>query len=196
MRSFRERVSFGMSLVAVILSPAFAFSAVADDVVVTSATMEADSKGKVVTFKGDVVAEKDFILCSDELKVYYGENDEVKELIAVGNVRVSKGDKRAMGDRAVYDKGKNAIVITGNAMVEQCSDVVRGGKITVYTDSGSMTVEGGETPGKRVRAVIMPEKKCVEGSGKVTPRPTPLGVGAPKGGLGGIDEKFKCERPR
>ena len=176
MRSFRERVSFGMSLVAVILSPAFAFSAAAgDDVLVTSSTMEADSKGKVVTFKGDVVAEKDFILCSDELKVYYGENEEVKELIAVGNVRVSKGDKRAMGDRAVYDKGKNTIVITGNAMVEQCSDVVRGGKITVYTDSGSMAVEGGETPGKRVRAVIMPEKKCVEGSG---------------------DEKFKCERPR
>ena len=88
---------------------------------------------------------------------------------------MSKGDKSAMEDRAVYDKGKNAIVITGNAMVEQCSDVVRGGKITVYTDSDSMAVEGGETPGKRVRAVIMPEKKCVEGSG---------------------DEKFKCERPR
>ena len=50
-----------MSLVAVILSPAFAFSAVAgDDVLITSSTMEADSKGKVVTFKGDVVAEKRF----------------------------------------------------------------------------------------------------------------------------------------
>ena len=95
-----------MSLVAVILSPAFAFSAVADDVVVTSATMEADSKGKVVTFKGDVVAEKDFILCSDELKVYYGENEEVKELIAVGNVRVSKGDKRAMGTAPSTIKAK------------------------------------------------------------------------------------------
>ncbi len=164
-----------MSLVAVVLFPAFAFSAAAGDVVVTSMTMEADSKSKVVTFKGDVRAEKDFLLCSDELKIYYGENEEIKELIAIGNVRVSKGDKRAMGDRAVYDKGKNAIVITGNAMAEQCSDAVRGGKITVYTDSDSMTVEGGETPGKRVRAVIMPGKKCVEGSG---------------------DEKFKCERPR
>ncbi|HZX35391.1 MAG TPA: lipopolysaccharide transport periplasmic protein LptA [Thermodesulfobacteriota bacterium] len=189
MRSFKERACFGISLVAVVLFPAFAFSAAAGgDVVVTSATMEADSKGKVVTFKGDVVAEKDFLLCSDELKVYYGENEEIKELIAVGNVRVSKGDKRAMGDRAVYDKGKNAIVITGNAVVEQCSDVVRGGKITVYTDSGNMTVEGGETQGKRIRAVIMPEKKCVEESGKVTP--------FSKGGLGGIDEKFNCERPR
>ena len=189
MRSFKERACFGISLVAVVLFPAFAFSAAAGgDVVVTSATMEADSKGKVVTFKGDVVAEKDFLLCSDELKVYYGENEEIKELIAVGNVRVSKGDKRAMGDRAVYDKGKNAIVITGNAVVEQCSDVVRGGKITVYTDSGNMTVEGSETQGKRIRAVIMPEKKCVEESGKVTP--------FSKGGLGGIDEKFNCERPR
>ena len=164
-----------MVLGAVLLSPALAFPAAGGDVVVTSTSMEADSKAKVVTFKGDVVAEKDFLLCSDELKVYYGEKEEIKEIVAVGNVRVSKGDKRAAGDTAVYDKGKNVIVITGNAAAEQCSDAVRGGKITLYTDSDSMAVEGGDAQGQRVRAVIMPEKKCVEGSG---------------------NERFKCERPR
>lgn len=191
-----------MIFVAVVLFPAFAFSA-EGGVVVTSEAMEADSKAKIVTFKGNVAAEKvaprpaplrgthsesgsgapkgggggieDFILCSDELKIYYGAKDEIKEIVAVGNVRVAKGDKRAAGDRAVYDKGKNAIVITGNAVAEQCSDAVTGGKITVYTDSDRMAVEGGDTPGQRVRAVIMPEKKCIEESG---------------------NEKFKCERPR
>ncbi|MFZ3072001.1 MAG: LptA/OstA family protein [Thermodesulfobacteriota bacterium] len=220
MRSFKQKLfGFGEILAAVVLFPAFALSA-AGDVVVTSMTMEADSKAKVVIFKGDVVAERvtprptplrgthpedgsggieDFILCSDELTIYYGAKDEIKEIIAVGNVRVAKGDKRAAGDRAVYDKGKNAIVITGNAVAEQCSDVVKGGKITLYTDSDSMTVEGGDTPGKRVKAVIMPEKKCVEGSGKVTPFSKGAGFPLPQHiatGSGGIDEKFKCERPR
>ena len=77
-------------------------------------------------------------------------------------------------------------------MVEQCSDVVRGGKITVYTDSGSMTVEGGETPGKRVRAVIMPEKMR-RGKRQGYPPTHAAWRGCPERGLGGLMKNLSAK---
>jgi lipopolysaccharide export system protein LptA len=129
-------------------------------VTVTSNTLEVEKGGKVFIFKGDVVAKEDFTLCSDELRFFYSEDKELREIVATGNIVIIKDDRTAEGDKAVYDRIKRTVVLSGGAKIEQCTDAVRGEKITVFLDEARSVVEG--TEDGRVKAVIMPEKDCRE----------------------------------
>ncbi len=160
----------GLPLVAAALIAQAAFSEAApkrdegaarSPVTVTSDTMEARSGEGTVVFRGNVVAVEDFTLCSDELHVVYGEGNDIKSIEASGNVRIFQDRKSSTSERAVYDRNERVIVLTGEPHLRQCSDSVRGEKITVYLDQENALVEGGN--GGRVRAVIMPNgKDCPE----------------------------------
>ena len=127
-------------------------------VTVTSDTMEASTVGNRVVFRGNVAAVEDFTICSDELNILYDGNRDVSEIEASGNVRIFQDQKKSTAGKAVYNRKERLIVLTGEPQVTQCSDVIKGDKITVYIDDNNAVVESGA--GKRVRAVIMPEKKC------------------------------------
>ena len=129
-------------------------------ITVTSDTMDADKNGRLVVFRGNVFAEEEFNLCGDVLSVYYDESNEVKEIVAAGNVRIVDGKRMARGEQAAYDRNRKAVVITGKASAKQCSDIVNGEKITFYLESDRMIIEG-EGQG-RVRAKILPNKECQE----------------------------------
>lgn len=131
-------------------------------VTVTSDTMEANTSENRVVFRGNVVAVEDFTLCSDELNILYDDKKEVSEIEASGNVRIFQRGKESTSDKAVYDRTRRKIVLTGKPEVRQCSDTVKGDRITVNLDDDNALVEGGG--GGRVKAVIMPEKKCPEGA--------------------------------
>jgi lipopolysaccharide transport protein LptA len=133
------------------------------DINVTANSMEADGPGRIVTFRGDVVAEGEFRLCAGELVVYYDETEEIKEIKASGDVRIAGADKNARGDEGVYDRKKGIVVLTGNAVAAQCSDVVKGEKIIFNLPRNTMAVEGGD---KRVKAVVAPKKDCKEQGGE------------------------------
>lgn len=124
-------------------------------ITVTSRTMEAYKDKGLIVFKGEVVAREEFVLCSDELHLYADENREIKEIVALGNVKVVEGDKTAVGRKAVYDGVKRVIVLTGEPEVRQCANVITGDRITIYLDDENAVVES-ERDG-RVRAVITPE---------------------------------------
>ncbi|MEK7773252.1 MAG: lipopolysaccharide transport periplasmic protein LptA [Deltaproteobacteria bacterium] len=133
-------------------------------VTVTSDAMEADRNRKLVVFKGNVTAVEDFTVCSDVLYVHYDENNAVRDIEAGGNVVIFQGDKTSRSEKAVYDRNNRTVVLTGgHPQVEQCADTVKGEKITVYLDSDKAVVEGGG--GGRVKAVIMPGKKCEDSGG-------------------------------
>ena len=127
-------------------------------VTVTSDTMEANTSENRVVFRGNVTAVEDFTLCSDELNILYDSNRDVSEIQASGNVRIFQDEKKSTAGRGVYDRKGRLIVLTGDPQVTQCSDVIKGDRITVYLDDNNAVVESGG--GKRVTAVIMPEKKC------------------------------------
>lgn len=127
-------------------------------VTVTSDTMEANTNENRVIFRGNVAAVEDFTICSDELNILYDSNRDVSEIEASGNVRIFQDEKRSTAGKAVYKRKERLIVLTGEPQVTQCSDVIKGDKITVYIDDNNAVVES--DAGKRVRAVIMPEKKC------------------------------------
>lgn len=133
-------------------------------VTVTSDKMEAKKNENLVVFTGNVVAVEDFTVCSDVLYVLYDGQKEVNRLEAGGNVRIFQDDKTSTSEKAVYDRNARTIVLTGSPQVRQCNDTVKGDRITVYMDEDNALVESEK--GGRVKAVIMPDKKCAEAGGQ------------------------------
>ncbi|MBI5681931.1 MAG: lipopolysaccharide transport periplasmic protein LptA [Deltaproteobacteria bacterium] len=126
-------------------------------ITITSNRMDSNKKGQVVTFTGSVVAEqKDMTLYSDTLHVYYTEGDDVREIVAAGNVRMTQPDRVATGERAVYYKAEGKVVLTGSPQAQQGSDTVKGDKITIFLNDNKSIVEGDGTG--RVKAVIFSKK--------------------------------------
>ena len=80
---------------------------------------------------------------------------------------VSK-DQNASGDRGVYDTKTKTITLTGNVVVSQGKNVVRGERVVVNTVTGDARVESGVTAHDRdesgvtahdrVRVLIVPAK--------------------------------------
>jgi len=125
-------------------------------ITITSNNMEARKKENLVIFKGDVKAEqKDYTLYAKELYVYYVDGKEIKEMIAIGNVRIVQLDKVATGEKAVYTRENRTVVLTGNPQAKQDCDVVKGDKITIFLDEDKSLVEGGAN--NRVKAVVHPK---------------------------------------
>ncbi len=127
-------------------------------ITITSKSMHADRTARTIVFKGDVEAREDFLLCSDELYLNYTGANEVRKIDARGNVRIFRDTGLARAVRAVYDRQEHTLVLSGKAVIERCADIVRGDKITLYLDDDSALVEGANKG--RVKAVIVPDKKC------------------------------------
>lgn len=125
-------------------------------ITITSNNMEARKKENLVIFKGDVKAEqKDYTLYAKELYVYYADGKEIKEMIAIGNVRIVQLNKVATGEKAVYTRENRTVILTGRPQVKEDCDVVKGDKITIFLDEDKSLVEGGAN--NRVKAVVHPK---------------------------------------
>ncbi len=148
-------------------------------VTVTSDRLEVDNKKNVAVFIGNVAAEQDFLLCSDELYLNYDAEQRVDKITATGNVRIYQDNKESRSSMAVYDRRTRTIVITGDAVLKQCADTVRGERIVIYLDEDKALVDSKGSG--RVKAVIMPNKKC--GEGPASPRE-------------GVSGKTRCKRAR
>jgi len=151
----------------------FGFTASRAPIDITSDTVEADQKTNRVTFKGNVVAkQEDTTLYANTLTITYDPNTKkLKEIVAVGNVKVVQLDRRATGQKATFDQEKNKVVLDGEAVVREGTNVIRGERIIFYVDEERSVVEGGK--GSRVSTSITPppkeegeEKKPKEGKKK------------------------------
>ena len=71
---------------------------------ITSERMRSEDGGKKVIFSGNVISYwDDLIITSDILEIYNSEDKkETDEIVAIGNVFITRGEKRAKGDRAIY----------------------------------------------------------------------------------------------
>ena len=137
----------------------FGFTASHAPIDITSDTVEADQKTNRVTFKGNVVAkQEDTTLYANTLTILYDPNTKkLKEIVAVGNVKVVQLDRRATGQKATFDQDKNKVVLDGDAVVREGANVIRGERITFYVDEERSVVEGGK--GSRVSTSITPPPK-------------------------------------
>lgn len=135
---------------------AMSFSKSGEPVEVTARSLEFDYRTRVLIYRGDVVAKQgDVQLTADTLTLDLseGEKTELQTMVAEGNVRFSKGDRRATAGRAVYDQAKRLIVLSQHAVLEDGRGNVSGDSVHVYLDDGRTVIEGGSG---RVRAILRP----------------------------------------
>jgi len=137
----------------------FGFTASRAPIYIDSDRLEADQKTNTVTYKGNVVAkQEDVTLYANTLVIIYDpESKKLKEIIAIGNVKVVQLDRRATGQKVTFDQDKNKVVLDGDAVIREGPNVIRGERITFYVEEERSVVEPGK--GGRVSTSITPPAK-------------------------------------
>ena len=159
---------------------------------IEAATLEVRDKDKVATFSGDVkVKQGDTSMRSKSLLVFYeqggeeadkgktlqaatpgpGGQQKIKRLEARGGVVVTQKEQTATGDLGIFDMKTNTVTLTGNVIMTQGQNVLRGDRLMVDLTSGVSRVESGKSGTGRVQGLFQP--------GSAGPDLKPGGNGAP-----------------
>jgi len=83
---------------------------------------------------------------------------DIRRIEAYTDVTVTTKDQNATGDVGIYDLKAKTITLTGNVVVSQGKNVVRGDRVVVDTTTGYSRVESATAAPSRVRALILPNK--------------------------------------
>jgi lipopolysaccharide export system protein LptA len=144
---------------------------------IISDKMEAFSEKRMVVFSGHATATQgDIILKSDRLSFFYrkqaGKKDkvgaqeidtggELEKIEAKGNVSISQKDRIATGDEAVYYQETGQITLTGDPVLQEGKNTIKGCKVTIFLNENRGKVENCSSPDKkeRVTAIIHPQGK-------------------------------------
>ena len=147
---------------------------------IEAARLEVRDKDKVATFSGNVkVVQGDTTMHCKVLVVFYEKKDEaqgapagaqpgapmpaaapgpagssqISRLEAKGNVVVTQKDQTATGDTGLFDMKSNTVTMTGNVLVSQGPNVLRGERLVVDLTTGVSRVDAGSSNGP-VRMLI------------------------------------------
>ncbi len=123
---------------------------------IKSDRMEVIEKQNIVVFSGHVVAKKkDLTIYADRLIVYYtpkGKKREIKKIVALGHVKIKRGEWLAHAGKAVYFKEQERIVLEDNPQVWQGENTIRGDRIIYYLNENRSIAEA--APGHKAEVVI------------------------------------------
>lgn len=141
---------------------------------ITALRLEADQAKRLITFSGDVKAQYgDAILYAEQLRVYYlapeskaapagvkpedqksplGDlgGEKIDRIEAEGQVRFVQEDKVAAGQKAIYYRDQDKVVLLGNPQVWRGENHLKGETITVHLKDNRVVVES--APQRRVEA--------------------------------------------
>lgn len=116
-------------------------------------------KGYIELEKEVVVRQEDFKLTAKKAKIYINEHtDEVKNVIATGNVRVFNKDEttgkkiKAKGQKIIFNAEKQTVTILGNARLWRDKDLIRGKKILYNLNTGWIEAN-------KVKGIVQPGEK-------------------------------------
>ncbi|MBM4265236.1 MAG: lipopolysaccharide transport periplasmic protein LptA [Deltaproteobacteria bacterium] len=143
------------------------FTSKDEPIVVDADQLEFDYDRNRLVYRGAVrVKQGDLELECKTLTVTYDRADELekaqlREVVAEGNVVITQGDRRASGDRGVFDQTTRQIVLIGNPVLREGPNEVQGDRLTVYLDEGRSVIEA--SPKKRVSAILYPGQ--IDGAG-------------------------------
>lgn len=132
---------------------------------ITADAMTSEREKSFVEFTGNAMAQsQDAVIHADAIKVFLYTVDEkkqlsktdeqnIKEIIAEGNVKFTSNDQNAFADKAVYTTLTQKLILTGDApKVTTGESYVTGKKITLFRKNGKVVVESGKK--KRVEALF------------------------------------------
>jgi lipopolysaccharide export system protein LptA len=127
--------------------------------------------GNVEATQGDskVTTDKLTVVCTRSAA--NGECEEIRQLIAEGNVLYTAPDNVAIrGDRAEYDYASDTIIVTGNVISKRGDEgVVKGTRIVYNVGEGRARITADKD---RVLSIITPKKKTATTPAPGAPQPT------------------------
>lgn len=131
-------------------------------IVINSDHLEGDNEKNVVRFSGNVIAKKgDVTIHSESISIIYDTaSKSVKELVAEGGVKITQGNRIATGEKAVFANSRDKITLTGNPMVCEGDNIIKGAKIILFLAEDRGVVEADEHT--RVNATIHLEESTGE----------------------------------
>jgi lipopolysaccharide export system protein LptA len=140
---------------------------------ITSNRMEAFNEKKLVVFSGNAIAKQgNKSLKADVLNLYYKKEPDKKikvgatetegagtleKIEAKGNVSLTQGERVATGDEAVYLRDSGKVIMTGNAVMSEGKNSIKGDRVTVFLNENRGVVESDTK--KQVKAIIFPQEK-------------------------------------
>ena len=143
---------------------------------IVSDRLDAYNEKKIVIFSGHAIATQgDKIIKADRLILHYKNNPEkpqkpeikgmgaagdLDQVEAEGHVTITQTHRVVTGDYAIFYQDTQKIIMTGNAVMRDGKNVIRGDKIVVFLDEDRGVVESDEN--KRVTATIYPNEKKKE----------------------------------
>jgi lipopolysaccharide export system protein LptA len=125
--------------------------------------LEIRDEEKVAVYAGNVrVRQGDTVLEAPALRIFYaGEattagvpGSQVSRIEAGPGVLVRTGERTASGDRAVLDMAHDLITMTGNVVLTEGPNVVRGERLVVNIATKQGRIDGG-----RVQTLITPPEE-------------------------------------
>jgi lipopolysaccharide export system protein LptA len=158
---------------------------------ITALRLEADQEKGLITFSGDVKAQYgDFFLYTEQLRVFYqppeskaaptgaqprqeksalGElgGERIDRIEAEGQVRFVQEDKVAAGQKAIYYRDQEKLVLLGNPQVWRGENNLKGETITLHLNDNRMVVES--APHRRVEAHLYQTPGSSPGVGGLLP---------------------------
>jgi lipopolysaccharide export system protein LptA len=160
---------------------------------IEAATLEVRDKDKVATFSGDVkVKQGDTGMRCKSLVVFYeqdakdgdktntmpaadagpGGQQRIKRLEARGSVVVTQKDQTATGELGIFDMKTNTVTLTGNVVMTQGKNLLRGEKLVVDLGNGVSRVEAGKNTSGRVQMLLQPGSTPDGAGGGIMPVPS------------------------
>jgi lipopolysaccharide export system protein LptA len=113
-----------------------------------SEQLEVHDQDKTAVFIGHVIVRQGAtVLKTDRLMVFYQ-----------GSVLVTSANQTASGDAATFDTAANTIVLTGNVVLTQGDNVIRGSKLLIDINTSQAKMLGG-----RVQMLIAPKSLDAKG---------------------------------
>jgi lipopolysaccharide export system protein LptA len=126
-----------------------------DPLEITSDRMRSENGGEKIIFSGNVESYKgELKITSDIMEVYNSKDTkETDEIVALGNVFITRGLKKATGDRAVYIDKLQKIILTGTpkATAWEEENMIEGREMIFLLDKDRFVVN------ERVRMKIYPK---------------------------------------
>lgn len=161
---------------------------------VKSDELEFDYQANKVVYRGTVnVVQGDVAIDCKELVVNLaraqGKDDmQLQEVVAIGDVVITQGERKATGGRAVFDQVKRQVTLLENPVLRDGQNEVAGERIIVFLDENRSVVES--SPKKRVSAILYP------GSGKSGEAGKPGDKKADKSGARNDEKLDVAQQPK
>jgi lipopolysaccharide export system protein LptA len=134
--------------------------------------LDAYNDKRTVVFSGNVVATQGGrTIRAERLTIYYkddkkasgqpsasvNDSGSIEKIEAKGKVTVLEGGRVATGDAALFEQDAQKITMTGDAVLKEGQNIIKGNRVVIFLEENRGVVEGGEN--RRVSATIYPGEK-------------------------------------